>query len=58
MQCDASLFAFCFERFADVLRSRVIGDSSWLAVFCQDACEMVVHGMAGHVIEESNHMES
>ena len=58
MQCDASLFAFCFEPFADVLRSKVSDDSGWLAVLCQDACEMIAHGMAVHVIEEPYHSES
>ena len=58
VQCDTALFTFCFEPFTDVLRSEVGNDSGWKAILCQDAREVVTHGMAGLVTEESYHRES
>ena len=33
-------------------------DSGWSAVFCQDACTVVAHGVPGHVFDESYHREA
>ena len=40
------------------LRSEVGHDSGWSAVFCQDACTVVAHGVPGHVFDESYHREA
>ena len=39
-------------------RSEVGHDSGWSAVFCQDPCTVVAHGVHGHVVDESYHREA